>query len=121
MPRLRARVHRTVAEIPVRDVASAITRVARGLYGAAGIDSGEVNRMTTRNLDAALEAFEAALPYLREALPPDELSSWVELHSREIMGDAHDELERMYAASRIENMLEAAATAIAPRPVDGGA
>lgn len=77
--------------------------------------------MATRNLDAALEAFEAALPYLREALPPDELSSWVELHSREILGDAHDELERMYAASRIENMLDTAATTLVQRPVDGGA
>lgn len=77
--------------------------------------------MTTRHLDTALEAFEAALPYLRQALPPDELSAWVEQHSREILGDAQDELERMYATSRIESMLDTAAkTTIAPRPVDGG-
>lgn len=65
--------------------------------------------MAIGNLDLQLDAFEAALPYLRSALPPMELSAWIKLHSREILDDAGDDLEYMYASSRIEGMLDAMA------------
>lgn len=64
--------------------------------------------MANRKLEHELEALEAALPWLRQSLPPEELRAQMERHSHEILQGIVDGTERAYAAGRIEAMRLAA-------------